>query len=71
MCIVVRPSTLRNKIDFRKDIESKEHTHTLILYITFIIDDIKIEGAIIIDLTLESLNTLMIKVNEIEDELNA
>lgn len=60
-----------NKIDFRKDIESKEHTNTLILYITFIIDDIKIEGAIIIDLTLESLNTLMIKVNEIEDELNA
>lgn len=60
-----------NKIDFKKDIESKEHTYTLLLYITFVIDDMKIEGAIIIDLTLESLNTLMIKVNEIEDELNA
>ncbi|MGR6835949.1 chemotaxis protein CheC [Syntrophomonas erecta] len=58
-----------NKIDFRKDIENKTHT-TLILYITFIIDDIKIEGAIIIDLTLKSLNTLMIKVNTIGDELN-
>ena len=31
----------------------------LILYITFIIDDTEIEGAVIIDLTLNSLNELM------------
>lgn len=59
-----------NQIDFRKDIKSKAHTYILILYITFIIDDIKIEGAIVIDFTLESINTLMIKVNAIGDELN-
>jgi chemotaxis protein CheC len=43
--------------------------HILLLYITFLIDDTEIEGAIIIDLTLNSLNELMKKIDEIEDKL--
>jgi chemotaxis protein CheC len=41
----------------------------LILYITFVIDEIEIEGAVIIDLTLQSLKELMKKIDSIEDEL--
>ncbi|MGI6728315.1 MAG: chemotaxis protein CheC [Anaerovoracaceae bacterium] len=59
-----------NTIDLKKDIESKPYTYILILYITFIIDGIKIEGSIIIEFTLESLNTLLSKINQIGDELN-
>jgi chemotaxis protein CheC len=58
-----------NKIDLSKDIENNEYMHILLLYITFLIDDTEIEGAIIIDLTLNSLNELMKKIDEIEDKL--
>lgn len=57
-----------SKIDFRKDIENKKSMQILMLYITFIIDDIQIEGAVIVDLTLNSLNILMQKIDEIKDE---
>ncbi|WP_157055639.1 chemotaxis protein CheC [Clostridium sp. DMHC 10] len=49
------------KIDFDKDIENNENNHILLLYITFIIDDTEIEGAIIINLTFNSLNELIKK----------
>ncbi|WP_446899691.1 chemotaxis protein CheC [Clostridium sp. LBM24168] len=55
-------------IDFAKDI-THNHANILILYITFIIDDIEIEGAVIIDLTLDSLKELLDKINTIEDEI--
>ncbi len=58
-----------NKIDFQKDIENKDYIYTLMLYITFNIDDVEIEGAVIIDLTLKSLHTLIQKIKKIEDEL--
>lgn len=58
-----------NKIDFDKDVVNDENVHMLILYITFIIDDTEIEGAIIIDLTLKSINELIKKIDRIEDEL--
>jgi chemotaxis protein CheC len=58
-------------INFKKDINNNEKSYVLFLYITFIIDDIKIEGTIIIDLTLESLKLLMVKIGQIEAELNA
>lgn len=59
-----------NKIDLNRDIKNSEDTHhILLLYITFVINDTEIEGAIIIDLTFNSLNELMKKIDEIEDKL--
>lgn len=58
-----------NKIDFDTDIEYNGNNCVLLLYITFIIDDSEIEGAIIIDLTLNSLNKLIKKIDMIKDEL--
>ncbi|MDR3598449.1 chemotaxis protein CheC [Clostridium sp.] len=58
-----------DKIDFNKDIEDNGNNCVLLLYITFIIDDTEIEGAIIIDLTLNSLNKLIEKIDIIRDEL--
>ena len=58
-----------NRIDFSKDIENNEDMHILLLYITFIIDETEIEGAIIIDLTFNSLNELIKKIDAIEDKL--
>lgn len=57
-------------IDFSKDIKNQGHMYTLIIYITFLIDDVEIEGAIIIDLTLKSLNELMKKIDKVRDELD-
>lgn len=58
-----------NGIDFNKDIENNEYQHLLLLYITFLIDGTEIEGAIIIDLTMNSLNDLLDKINKLKDEL--
>lgn len=57
-----------NKIDFKRSIESKDYIHILMIYITFKIDDSEIAGAIIINLTLSSLNDLLNKVGMIEDD---
>lgn len=57
------------KIDFSKDIENNWDTHILLLYISFVIDTEEIEGAIIINLTFCSLNELVKRINELEDEL--
>lgn len=58
-----------DRIDFNKDLENNKYSYILLLYITFIIDDTEIEGAIIIDLTLNSLNELIKKIESIKDEL--
>jgi chemotaxis protein CheC len=58
-----------SRIDFNKDIENSKYNYILLLYITFAIGDSEIEGAIIIDLTLHSLNELMKKIEKIKDEL--
>ncbi|WP_315116452.1 chemotaxis protein CheC [uncultured Clostridium sp.] len=58
-----------DRIDFAKDIESKENTHILMLYITFNIDNVKIDGAIIIDLTINSLNEMINKIDIMVDDL--
>lgn len=55
------------KIDFEKDISSKGYVHILILYITFRIDCIKLDGAVVINLTLNSLNELMSRINKVKD----
>ncbi|MBU5484676.1 chemotaxis protein CheC [Clostridium sp. MSJ-11] len=58
-----------DRIDFAKDIKSKENTHILMLYITFNIDNVKIDGAIIIDLTINSLNEIINKIDMMVDDL--
>lgn len=57
------------KIDFSRDIENNGYDHIYILYITFLIDDTEIEGAVIVDLTLNSLNELRKRLKQIEDDL--
>ncbi len=59
-----------DKADFKDSLKDKEYLCMLMLYITFIIEDTEIEGAIIIDLTLNSLNELMKKIKKVEDDLN-
>ena len=59
-----------NKINFERDIQSKNYIHILILYISFIIDDTEIDGVVIVDLSLNSLDKLISRINEIEDEFN-
>ncbi len=54
---------------FSKDIDNTEYSHLLLLYITFIIDDTEVQGAIIVNLTLNSLNELIKKIDKLEDEL--
>lgn len=58
-----------DKINLHKDIHKESYMHVLILSITFIIDETEIEGAIIIDLALNSLNNLMKKISMLEDGL--
>ncbi len=58
-----------NQIDFCDNFKKNEFMNILILYITFIIGDTEIEGAIIVDLTLNSLKELLKKVGQIEDTL--
>lgn len=60
---------LFDKIDFKANAENKKDLCMLMLYITFIIDDVEIEGAIIIDLTVNSLNELMKIIVKMEDDL--
>lgn len=54
--------------DFKKNIKNKEYYYVLVLYITFQIDDSEIVGAIIINLTLNSLSKLLNKARRIEDD---
>lgn len=58
-----------SRIDFSRDIEKNGYRHVLILYITFEIDGTKIEGAVVVDLTLRSLKELVNQIDKIEDEL--
>ncbi|MDD3173957.1 MAG: chemotaxis protein CheC [Herbinix sp.] len=55
---------------FSKNIEEdNEYTHLLILFITFVIDETEIEGVIVVNLTLSSLNELMKNIDRIEKKL--
>lgn len=58
-----------NNFDFGKDLMSTGCVHALLLHITFLVDDTKIEGAIIIDLTVQSLDELISRVEWIEETL--
>ncbi|HOO27670.1 MAG TPA: chemotaxis protein CheC [Lachnospiraceae bacterium] len=55
---------------FYNDSENDGYSHVLVLHITFVIDEIEIEGAIIVDLTLSSIQILLEKIKELEAEFH-
>lgn len=60
---------LFNSIEFEEDVVNKEDIHLLMLSISFILEDTEIEGAVIISLTLNSLNELMRIARKMEEDL--
>lgn len=59
-----------NNVDFNSDLNNNSYKHIMLLYITFIIEDTEIEGAIIVDLTWNSVNEIMKRISRIEDQIN-
>lgn len=59
-----------HKKDLKDDIKNTEYTNILMLYITFNIDGSEIFGAIIINLTLDSLNELLSQIDLLMDDFN-
>lgn len=57
-----------DRIDFGKDIDHKNFHSLLILFVTFLVADTEIEGAVIIDLTVESYRELFRLLERIEAE---
>lgn len=58
-----------DKDDFQQKIESNKDLCIIMLYITFIIEDIEIEGGIIINLTLNSLQEINDEIKRMEVDL--
>lgn len=56
-------------IDFEEGIKNREDMHSLLLSISFIIDDTEIEGAVIINFTINSLKDVMEIVKKMEEGL--
>ena len=56
---------------FKLKIENKKDSCIILLYVTFIIDETDIQGAIIVNLNLNSLKELMRIIKKMEDELYA
>ena len=56
-----------HKKDLKNDIKNTEYTNVLMLYITFNIDGSEIFGAIIINLTLISLNEILSKIDILKE----
>lgn len=59
-----------NEMNIDKVVEDEDYTYILMLYITFNIEDTEIDGAIMINLTLKSLDELLKKIGKIEEEFN-
>lgn len=57
------------QIDFHNDIETSSYKSVLIMSVTFVIDDVEIEGAILIDLTMTSCQKLLHLLRRIEANL--
>ena len=55
--------------DFKR-LVSREKSSNIILYISFLVEEIEIDGAIIIDLTLESLRDVSKIIKMMEEDLN-
>nr|WP_314463075.1 chemotaxis protein CheC [uncultured Clostridium sp.] len=60
---------LFNLSEFKYDYQNTGNLYVLLLYITFIIGDTEIEGAIIVDLSLHSLNDLLTRISQLEESL--
>lgn len=60
---------LFDRDDFNKHICSNQFKYILVLYITFLIDDTEVKGAVVVDLTLASLKEVMKKIDMVKDEL--
>ncbi|MHC1682417.1 MAG: chemotaxis protein CheC [Clostridiaceae bacterium] len=60
---------LINDINVSSILEEEGYTYILMLYINFKIEDTKIDGAIIINLTLKSLDELLNRITIIEEAL--
>lgn len=60
---------LFNAVEFKYDYQNTDNVYVLILYITFVIGDTEIEGAIIVDLSLHSLNDLLTRIHKLEESL--
>lgn len=58
-----------DKANFEKGIDDREWSCIIMLYVTFIIDGTEIKGAIIIDLTLDSLYELMRIIEKMEEDI--
>lgn len=56
-------------MEFEKGIKNREDIHSLLLSISFIIDDTEIEGAVIINFTINSLKEVMEIVKKMEEDL--
>lgn len=61
---------LFNNISIEKVTQNEKYTYVLILYVTFTIENSEIRGAIIINLTLESLDKILNKIYMMEDDFN-
>lgn len=55
-----------DRIDFSKDIDNGKNHSFMILFVTFLIDNTEIEGAVVIDLMVESYNELLRLLDGIE-----
>lgn len=55
-----------DRIDFSKDIDNEKNHSFMILFVTFLIDETEIEGAVIIDLMVESYQELFRLLDGIE-----
>ena len=60
---------LYNQINFKQNADGHANHSFLILFVTFLIDNTKIEGAVVIDLMVESIQELFRLLDEIEAEL--
>ena len=58
-----------DRINFSKDIDSEKNHSFIILFVTFLIDSTEIEGAVVIDLTVNSIRELFRLLDGIEAEL--
>ncbi len=56
-------------MEFKYDYQNTDNVYVLILYITFVIGDTEIEGAIIVDLSLHSINDLLTRIHKLEESL--
>lgn len=59
-----------NKMDMEKVVDKEDYKYILILSIAFNIEHSEIEGAIIINLTLKTLDQILSKINMMEDGLD-